>query len=341
MNIGNSTLSEIAEELKGAGKKVALFPHENMDGDALGSCIALAHVLESMGNDCGIIVSEDIPGNLMFLDYDDELKNYKFCTRDMKGYASCDISILIDSGELKRIPKREECFLGAKKKICIDHHATTEPFCDLNYIDPESAATGQLIFELIKILIEKESNRVNLDSRVKSKIADAIFTAITTDTGDFQYSNTQKLSHQIVAELYDWGLDANKVSIEIYANNRLERLKVSAEVISKAELLCDGKVALAYCSQEMLRSTGAKMEETEWIASDLRGIQGVEVAIFLKEEQSRIKVSLRSKRYYDVASLAKEFGGGGHVRASGYNRSCTLDEAINEIKDRITKDNSI
>ena len=340
-NIGNSTLKEIANELKGASN-VALFPHVNMDGDALGSCVALGTLLKAMGKDCRIVISEDIPDNLDFLDRGED-GEYCLTTRDLEACKGMDLSVLVDLSETKRITDRADCFLTGKNTICIDHHGTAECACDLNYIDPDAAATGQIIWELINIIIDDASNaseesRFNLDltDESKKKIAEAIFTAITTDTGNFMYSNTQKESHEIAASLYDWGLDLNKITIEVYQSYRVERLRLSSEVISKMEIICSGKVAISYCSQEMLNRTGAKMEEAEWIISDLRAIKGVEVAILLKEEESKmVKASLRSKKSFDVAALAKEFGGGGHTRASGYTVYCTLEQAISDIKKRL------
>ena len=328
MNIGNSSLYEIANAIKGIGPKVTLYPHVNMDGDTLGSCIALAYALQAMGKNITIVLAEEIPENLAFLDSEME-----FCMKAEDNKELCmnsDAAIIIDSGELNRLPGREEYFLSGTVKICVDHHGTAEPFCDYNYIDPDAAATGQIIWNLIKEL------GVQLSDIEKIKIAEAIFTAITTDTGNFQYSNTQKETHEIMVELYDWGLNASRVSVEIYQSNRVERLRITAEVLSKMELICNGKVAIAYCSQDMLLKTGGRMEETEWIVGELRGIRGVEVAVFLKEDKpNQIKASLRSKNYYNVAELAKEFGGGGHIRASGYTSHKSLYESIQEIKKRM------
>ena len=328
--IGNSDFDVIAKVLMEEGRKISLYPHVNIDGDALGSCVALSYALTELNKECSIVLTEDLPDNLKFLD-----EKGLFSRKINKGEViDSDISIIVDSGELKRIPGREDCFLNSKIKICIDHHGTSEAFCDYNYIDPKAAATGQLIWKLIGEL--KKASCLEFKKETKAAIADALFAAITTDTGDFQYSNTQKESHVIVAELYDWGLNANKVSVEIYQSNRVERLKLTAEVLSQMELICDGRVAIAYCSQEMLKKTGAKMEETEWIASDLRGIKGVEVAVFLKEESlDSIKVSLRSKERFDVAELAGRFDGGGHIRASGYTVNCKLDDAIRDIKNEL------
>lgn len=331
MNIGNSDLKEIAKVIKGASK-IALFPHVNMDGDAFGSCVALAHALRELGKECRIFISEEVPENLSFLDSEKILQTNN--KDDIKDYS---LAVLVDCGEMKRIPGREEVFDSFSSTLCIDHHGTTESCCQFNYIDPMAAATGQIVFDLINELILMEGKEPSKEA--KKEIANAIFAAITTDTGNYQYSNTQKESHEITARLYDWGLEGNKVSVEIYESNRIERIRLTAEVLSKVEILAEGKVALAYCSQEMLKTTGAKMEETEWIAGDLRGIRGVEVAIFLKEEgEKAIKCSLRSKAYYDVAKLATEFGGGGHIRAAGYTTYKDLKEAIEEIKERVQKD---
>ncbi len=344
MNNKNSTIKEIAETLKGA-RRIALFPHVNIDGDAFGSCIALAHALAVLGKTCRIVLSEEIPENLQFLDEEMLFSRIISDLDNREELIENDIGIMMDLGELKRIPGREEFFNSSKLTICLDHHGTTEPFCHMNYIDSDAAATGQIVYKLILELFNESKDEAcdlvsdSIPGEEKRKIAEALFAAITTDTGDFQYSNTQKESHEIVANLYDWGLNANKVSVEIYENNRIERLRLTSEVLATIELICHGKVALAYCSQEMLKRTGAKMEETEWIASDLRGIRGVEVAIFLKEEnENTIKASLRSKKYFDVSSFAQEFGGGGHIRAAGYTVKTSLHDALDDIRKKIEKE---
>lgn len=326
MNTGNSSLKEIGAALLQA-ETVMIYPHVNMDGDAFGSAIALSYILLELGRRPRIFVSEEIPENLKFLDVIPKELNFSYenhATNDKTEAEKADISLLIDCGELKRIPNREEAFNSGGKTICLDHHGTTEAFCQMNYIDSDAAATGQIVFNLIM--------EMGLENKVRPEVlklvGEALFAAITTDTGDFQYSNTQKESHEIVAKLYDWGIDHNKVSVEIYESVRPERIRLSAAVLSNMKILEDGKVALGCVSQQMLRETGGKMEETEWIAGDLRSIKGVEVAVFLKEEgENLVKCSLRSKSYFDVAKLAQAFGGGGHIRAAGYTVNCSLAEA--------------
>ncbi len=316
----NNSFREIASEIEKA-KKIVLYPHLNMDGDALGSCVALCHVFRDRGIDAHVYISEDIPDNLKFLDNG-------YCTYDENVVMDADISMLVDSGELKRIRGREEVFKTGKKSICIDHHETSEPFCDFNHIDPKAAATGELVFKLLK----------EMDAQGDKEIANALFAAITTDTGNFQYSNTDKLSHEIVATLYDWGLESSKVSIEIYENYRLERLKLEAEAMYGAEIFGGGRAAMTKVTQEMLRETGALMNETESIVDNLRSIRGVEVAVLFKqEEDGLIRTSIRSKEWFDVAELATVFGGGGHKHASGFSSRKTLDEVWEDTKREIEK----
>ena len=311
---------KIAETLLKA-KKVSLFPHMNMDGDALGSCVALALGLKSLGKECHIVICEDIPSNLVFMD--DNL-----CTTNQEEAFDVDVACLIDCGEMKRIKGREKAFEKAKKSICIDHHGTSGAVCNYNWVDPDAAATGQLIYRLLK----------ELGVRGDKKIGEALYASIVTDTGRFQFSNTQKESHEIVAELYDWGIDHNKVAVEIYDSKRIERVRMENRIISEAEFLFDGKAAIATVTQEILRETGAIMNETESVVDMLRAVKGVEVVAFLKEEEPElIRVSLRSKEWFDVAEMASVFDGGGHVRASGYTDYCYLEEAVAHVKREISK----
>lgn len=312
----NNTFEEIAEQLI-AAKSVVLYIHINMDGDAIGSAAALCKVLRNMGRDCQILLEDDIPANLKFLDHG-------YCTWNQDMIETPDVSMCLDCGDKGRFPGRAKKFDEGKVSICVDHHATTDPFCQYNYIDPGAAATGELVFKLIRALKQP----------IDKEIGEAIFAAITTDTGNFQYSNTTKESHCIVSELYDAGIDSNYVSVQIYETVRMEKLMLKARTLDKLTTAAGGKFAMAYVSQEMLKETGAKMEETEGIVSEIRSIAGVEIAAFLKEEEEKlIKVSLRAKTVGNVAEISTMFNGGGHKKAAGCTMHCTLGEALEQIKE--------
>lgn len=315
--MNNNSFEEIGEQLK-AAKSILLYTHVNMDGDTLGSAVALCIVLRKMGKECYILLEDDMHDNLRFMD-----KGY--CTYDQDVIEIPDVSMCIDCGELGRFPKRADKFKTGKVSICVDHHRTTEPFCQFNYISPETAATGELIYKLIKAMGQE----------IDKETGEAIFAAITTDTGNFQYSNTTKQSHEIVAALYDAGIDSNAVSVEIYETVRIQKLMVRNKILDDMLLACDGRLAIAYVTQDMLKQTGARMEETEGIVGELRGIENVEVAVFLKEDaDSTVYVSFRSKHSADVANVAAKFGGGGHKKAAGCTlHDITLSKAFDMIKD--------
>lgn len=309
----NNTFKEIADELKGA-KSIVIFPHIMMDGDALGSAVALCKALRNEGKDAKILIEDKIPDYLMFLDND-------YCTHDQDICKNADICLCIDCGELKRFPKRRDVFLSGKKKICVDHHPTSPGIGDLNYIDGTAAATGELVYDLLTAM----------ETQIDSEIANAIFAAITTDTGNFQYSNTTKRSHEIVMSLFDHGLDAYSTSVALYENESLEKISLMGRVMSECEVIADGKAIVATISQKLLEETGARMEDTEGIVGTMRSIKGVDIAVLIKEKEKRnIKVSLRAKKG-NVAEIAVRFEGGGHERAAG----CTIYSDLETAKEKI------
>ena len=316
----NHSFREIGEKLLGAGS-ILIYPHVNMDGDALGSAAAICRTLRDLGKACYILIEDDIPRNLLFLD-----KGY--CTHDQKILADVDVSLCLDCGDISRFLKRKEKFLEGRTSICIDHHRTTVPFCDFNYVDPEAAATGLLIYHLLKEMNQIVTERGEESLKMDGEIADAIFAAVTTDTGNFQYSNTTRECHEIMAELYDMGVDVRKVSQEIYESVRQERIMLHGLAVSGMERFAGGLAAMTVVTQDMLRETGAGMDETEGIVDQLRSIEGVEIAILVKEDTEKLKLSLRAKSWGNVAAIAEEFGGGGHTKAAGCSLKMTLEEAL-------------
>jgi phosphoesterase RecJ-like protein len=311
----NNTFREIGDLLK-AAETILIYPHVNMDGDALGSAAALCRTLRDLGKTSYILIEDDIPRNLLFLDRG-------YCTHDQNIIEDVDISLCLDCGDLSRFLKRKEKFLKGKTSICIDHHRTTVPFCDCNYVDPEAAATGQLIYYLLK----------EMGTVIDGEIANAVFAAITTDTGNFQYSNTTRECHDIVAELYDFGVDVRRVSQEIYESVRQERILLHGTALSMMERFAEGKAAMTVVTQDMLKKTGAGMDETEGIVDQMRSIEGVEIAILVKEDTEKLKLSLRAKSWGNVAAIAGEFGGGGHTKAAGCSLKMPLDEALPLIRE--------
>lgn len=301
-------------------KKIILFPHVSMDGDSLGSSVALCHALRKMGKDSFILIEDEIPEYLKFLD--DE----GYCIDEKKIAENPDICIAVDCSEDTRFPLRKEIFHGAKVKITIDHHITSELISDINYIDSGAAATGELIFYLL------EHMKIAIDQ----KMAEALYVAISKDTGNFQYSNTTGKTHLIAAKLFDSGLDLEKITIQLYQSRPIEKIYLDNEIIGTLELFSKNRACVAYMSQEMLEKTGATKDQSEGTIEIMRSIKGIEVAAFLKESsEGNIKVSLRSKSYFNSAELCRKFQGGGHKKAAGFTLNLPLTQALQIVKEEI------
>ncbi|MBN7772144.1 DHH family phosphoesterase [Clostridium aminobutyricum] len=320
MSKRNNSLKEIADVLWNA-ESVLLYPHVNMDGDCLGSAVALCAALRKIGKEAYVLIEDEIAAFLRFMEKD-------YCTEELQIIKEPDVCICIDCGEPERFKYRKDKFFQGKTTICIDHHLTTEPFADLNYIDPKAAATGEIIYELLngmRIVIDKE-------------IGEALYAAIATDTGNFQYSNTTKNTHEIVAGLFDCGIDHNKVSIQLYQNIRAEKILLQNRTLQTLKLFAQGQAAICCTTKAMLEETGGKMEETEGFIEVLRSISGVEVAVFVKEvTDTTSKISMRSKEKVNVAEISKEFHGGGHMRAAGCTLNMGTSEAMETMIDTIER----
>ena len=316
----NNTFREIADVLTG-GEIILIFPHIVMDGDAIGSGGALCQAMRDMGKTAYIIQEDELADNLKFVD-----EGYLLDYQQAKDIIDKDyISVCVDCSEVKRFPKRENLFQGGKIKVCIDHHKTATPICDFNYVDPDAAATCELIYVLLK----------EMGAKITPKIAECIYTGIATDTGNFQYSNTTKKTHEIVAELYDIKDSFNDISLEIYENESLQKLALQGEIFKTATSFASGKGLIAWVTQKMLKECNATMNDSEGTVSKLRSIGSVEVAVLLRENSDgTIKASLRSKKYFDVAKLCAEYGGGGHTRAAGF----TVSGTVSEVKDKIIEE---
>lgn len=318
MKTGNheKALQEIGGQLLRAGS-VLLFPHINMDGDTLGSAVALCRGLRNEGKKAWILIEDEIPEYLRFMDRG-------YCTGNPEEIPEPDICMCIDCGETDRFPERTEQFLRGRTTICLDHHTTSEPFADYNYIDSSRAATSELTFELLQ----------QMGLEIDREMGEALYVGISTDTGNFQYSNTTKETHLIAAQLYDTGIDAAGIAVKLYQNVHLETLRLKNRILDTMELFCGGKAIIAYVTRQMLKETGTVLEDAEGSVDILRNIYGVEIAVFAKEkERDVIKVSMRAKTTGNVAQIAEKFQGGGHVKAAGCTIHAPLETALEQLKE--------
>lgn len=317
MKIMNSSYQEIAQRIKESDRMVIL-PHVNMDGDALGSSSALCVALRQLGKRAVVLVSEDVPTNLDFLARDFTVTEPDF---------EPELALMLDCAGLKRIPGRENYYRNAPLKAVLDHHGVSEETAEYDFgrVEPDSAATG----EMVALLIQALGVPYTLE------VAEGIFAAITTDTGNFQHANTTRRTHEIAASLYQVsGFDCKKVSNLIYNRNSFNSIRLQGMMMSNISRYGEGSVAVARVTQKMLAESDCDMSETEGFVQNIMSINGVEVGCFLKEAESEsIRCSLRSRSFVNVAKVARNFGGGGHVLAAG----CTISKNMKDAEQMIAE----
>jgi phosphoesterase RecJ-like protein len=237
-----------------------------------------------------------------------------------------DVAVALDTATQTRLGRAAEAVRSAKLWINIDHHPSNPEYGDLVYIDAESPATGQILYELLK------SERLPINQA----IADNLFVAISTDTGSFQYPNTSARTFEIAAELIKAGVDVGKLSQETYENYPRRRIELLREVLDNMRFDCGGKVASFSLSLECTAKIGALPEDNEGLIDHLRAIQGVIVAVFFEElAEGKVRVSMRSKSdAADVCAICQKFGGGGHKLAAG----ARIRGSLAEVQARVLKE---
>lgn len=319
----NNTFDEFAAALI-EGEDFAIFPHVDPDGDALGSSVAIALALSSLGKKVKILIDEtedgglDIKEELLFIDGEKQ-----FFTVDSSFVAEKTYGIMMDCGEISRISgrsNRDEVFQKCNKTFCLDHHASSTPLADFNVIIPETAATCQLVWQLFKSM-----QKYGL--KIDKKMAEAVYVGILTDTGGFRYSNTSAKTHIIASEIFSLGADHYAISKKVFESNPLRSMKLKFAAMGVADFSCGNRIAITYVDSNMLKSAGATLKDSDGIVEELRNIDSVEVACLCKEQaDGSVKVSMRSKSAIDVAKIGMKFSGGGHKRAAG----CTIHKPIAE-----------
>lgn len=316
--MSDQKLAAIAELLSKA-ENIAIMPHINVDGDALGASLALALALNSNHCQADVLIEEEVPATLDFLPGQDLIKS---SPRDRY-----QIALNIDNGDISRLGARQDIYRNAEVRLSIDHHATNKVEADVSYVDTGAAATGEIIF---KLLTEYMRLPVTRD------IALCLYTAIITDTGGFRFSNTTPETMEIAGALMRTGIDFVSANKKVFDRISHAKLFLMKQTMNSLKLLFDGKLAVSYLRWEDISSLNAKLDDSEGLVNIGRNIEGVEVSLFLREEKpGSFKGSLRSNEYVDVASIAEKFGGGGHKRAAGFSAEGDLEDIVRSLADAI------
>ena len=309
-------LSDILKDVKSVG----ITGHIRPDGDCTGSVLALYnYILENMPETDVDLYLEQPGSEFYYLKNIDKIKN----TPEDKKY---DVFFVLDCSSLDRIEPFISCFNNASKTVCIDHHVSNTGFTDLSKIEPQASSACEVLYGTMDA------------DKISRNVAECIYTGIIHDTGVFKYSCTSKKTMEIAGEMMEKGIDYSDIIDNTFYKKTYVQNQILGRALLESVLFYDGKCIFTTATMDEMEFYGVTGRELGGIVEQLRLTDGVEVAIFLYQTgEEEYKVSLRSKKKIDVAAIATQFGGGGHVRAAGYTAKGSVYQIINSIGELIEK----
>jgi len=314
-----SLSQKINKEIERASR-ILVASHQNPEGDAIGSALALYHHWKDE-KEIQVFNEDKAPYFLCFLPGAELIKHR---LRELK--RNFDLVVVVDCANLSRVSEKFSEFIKGRKIINIDHHQTNSNFGMLNLVSAQASSTGEIIFELLK----KSGKRLNPET------ATCLYTAISMDTGSFQYINTSYNSFKTATELVKLGAQPNQIAKAVYHSHPPARLLLLCQVLATLEFSKNQKRADITLSQDMYKKAQASPEMAEGFINYLTSIKGIEVAILFRQvEKNQYKVTFRSMGKVNVARLAEELGGGGHHQASGATLNGSLEQIKRQIRVRV------
>jgi len=309
-------LSDILKDVKSVG----ITGHIRPDGDCTGSVLALYnYIVENMPETDVDLYLEQPGSEFYYLKNIDKIKN----TPEDKKY---DVFFVLDCSSLDRIEPFISCFNNASKTVCIDHHVSNTGFTDLSKIEPQASSACEVLYGTMDA------------DKISRNVAECIYTGIIHDTGVFKYSCTSKKTMEIAGEMMEKGIDYSDIIDNTFYKKTYVQNQILGRALLESVLFYDGKCIFTTVTMDEMEFYGVTGRELGGIVEQLRLTDGVEVAIFLYQTgEEEYKVSLRSKKKSEVAALATQFGGGGHVRAAGYTAKGSVYQIINSIGELIEK----
>jgi bifunctional oligoribonuclease and PAP phosphatase NrnA len=318
---------QVLQELRQADK-LLLTTHENPDGDALGSLLAMHRMLEQLGKD-----------SLMFMSPDEfplpwEYRGFSF--DGLVGAPPADVSertvVFLDCGNIDRMPVD---FLqeDGLHILNIDHHHDNTRFGTVNLVCPIASCTAEIVWRLSK----------ELDVEITPGIADALYVGLVTDTGRFMYENTSADAHRMAAELIEAGVQPHQVYRRLWEDLPFRRLQLLQRALASVERHDDGAITIAHLVKRDYEETGALETDSEGVVDHMRAVEGTRVAVLVREllsegREGMRKVSLRATDgSVDVSRVAREFGGGGHPQAAGFSTAVAYPELIERLRAQVRK----
>ena len=316
---------QVLEELRQA-HKLLLTTHENPDGDALGSLLAMHSTLEQLGKD-----------SLMFMSPDEfplpwEYREWTF--DGLVGYPPEDVQertvVFLDCGNIDRMPVDFLQQAGVHI-LNIDHHHDNTRFGTVNLVVPEASCTAEIVWHLAR----------DLGAEITPPIADALYVGLVTDTGRFMYENTTAEAHRMACDLIESGVQPHEVYRRLYEDLPFRRLLLLQRALASVERLDGGLITVAHLTKADFDETGALETDSEGIVDHMRAVEGTSVAVVVRDllaedRAGKRKVSLRATdARIDVSRVARELGGGGHPQAAGFTTTLPYPQLVQELREQV------
>jgi phosphoesterase RecJ-like protein len=316
-----SDLTAVADAIR-SNDRFLLVTHENPDGDALGSILAMKLALDALGKNSVMFVGGEmaIPPDYEFMALDGLL-------REVPVDAASRVVLALDSATAPRTRIPPEVLASAPLVVDVDHHHDNTRFGAINLIDVDASSTGEIVRDLMR----------ELGVPLTYEIAEAIYIAVVTDTGRFQYANTTQKAHELAAELMAQGVEPQEVFRKIYEAVPYARAKLKGKALDRARLYEDGRMIATYLLREDFLELGVGEEYAEGVIDELRAVKGVELAMTVREppvpDGPLRRVSMRSASdAFDVSAIARQRDGGGHKRAAGFSSDESVEEIIEFVR---------
>jgi bifunctional oligoribonuclease and PAP phosphatase NrnA len=310
-----SALGAVVELLR-TGDRFLVTTHENPDGDALGSMLATKLALEQLGKDVTMFLGGEapLPAEYAFMALDGLQRK----TPEDAGERTL---VAVDCANESRLGPDAEVLQIAPKVIDIDHHHDNTRFGDVNLIDATASSTGELLRDVFR----------ELGVKLTPAIAEALYIALVTDTGRFQYTNTTPKSLRLAAELVEAGADLHRIFQGVYETVQFAKLKLLARALERAQVYEGGRLVVSYLLRNDFNEVGAAEPYSEGIIDFLRAVEGADMAVLIREPPREAgptrRVSLRASHdELDVSAIARKSNGGGHRQAAGFSSEASIEE---------------
>jgi bifunctional oligoribonuclease and PAP phosphatase NrnA len=308
-------VKEIIDSIRN-GKSFLITAHMRLDGDALGSELALYLLLRDLGKKVVVYNQDNTPAHYRFLPAAQNI------VHELGGIEQFDVAFILDCSELERVGDENEKIGRIKKLINIDHHISNGGFCKLRMLDAKASSTGELLFRLMQ----------EMRTPMTKDICTNLYAAIITDTGGFRYSNTHRETFLAAGTLVENGADPQWISENIYESDPPAKLRLLAKTMETLSLDLERKMGSLVVTKDLLKETGASVEHTDGFVDIPRTVLGIEISIlYTQTDENHFKLSMRSKGKVNVEKIARKFGGGGHVNAA----ACRIEGNIEAVKMKI------